>query len=444
MQVSVIGLGYVGSVTAGALARNGHSVLGVDEDGEKVAMYRSGKVPIFEPGLRELIDDAVAHQRLSFFHTSEVTDFLGDLIVIAVGTPPTETGAANLSYVRSAINWVTTKQAHGIILMKSTVPPGTGVRISGNLLRGSGLEYVSNPEFLREGQAIADWFHPNRIIVGSECQEAVQVVKDLYQGIDAPYVITDVTTAEMIKYASNAFLATKISFINEIANLSDKVGAIIDDVSYGMSLDPRIGPSFLKAGVGYGGSCFPKDVRALDNLALTNDHNFEVLRAVVTVNNRQRLLPLFLLRQRFGSLTGVKVGVLGLAFKPGTDDVRDAPAVDLINCLVVEEAAVKAFDPQAVLPSEMKMLGKVQLTDSLLDCVDGTQALVLMTEWPEIVEANWAEIAQRVMPPKYLIDGRNALDPQQMFLHGFSYCGIGRRARGSMKNHVVGECPKAK
>ena len=428
MKVSVIGLGYVGSVTAAGLAAMGHDVLGIDVDEEKVAAYTKGRVAIYEPGLTNLVKDALKQQKLRFLHTTSVDEPLGGVIVIATGTPTSETGAADLNQVRSALQWVKEKQSAGVIVMKSTVPPGTGVRLSEGLLRDTGYQYVANPEFLREGQALSDWFNPDRIVVGAAQDSTMSVIKELYPGIDAPYVLTDVTSAEMIKYASNAFLATKISFINEIAALCDKLGATIDDVSHGIALDPRIGPSFLRPGVGYGGSCFPKDVRALDFLALANDHNFEVLRSVITVNNRQRLLPLYTLREHFGTLSQVKVAVLGLSFKPHTDDVREAPAIDLIRYLVEEGAQVTTHDPQGLDNAQRVLPSQVSLMENLMDCVAGAQALVLMTEWPEIIDADWAEIARVTRSPRFLFDGRNALNAGQMLDLGFLYSGVGRGA----------------
>ena len=427
MKVSVIGLGYVGSVAAAGLASAGHQVLGVDIDSEKCPAYRGGVVPIYEPGLSELVQDGVGRGNLRFVQNDQVSEPLGDLIVIATGTPATETGAVDLSQVRSALDWIKTKQSGGaVILMKSTVPPGTGVRLCETVLCNTAFKYVSNPEFLGEGHAVQDWFHPDRIVVGMSDDDAMDVVKALYQGVDAPYAITDITSAEMIKYASNAFLATKISFINEIAMLCERLGATIDDVSRGVALDSRIGPSFLRAGVGYGGSCFPKDVRALDQVALTNAHNFELLRSVIMVNSRQRLLPLYALRERFGSLSGVAVGVLGLAFKPNTDDIRQAPAVDLIHALIEEGAQVSAFDPQALSGAKSALPPSVRFGRDLLECVEGAQALVLMTEWQEIVDADWRAMAACMTPPRLLFDGRNALDPAQMLRCGFEYRGVGR------------------
>ena len=430
MKVTVIGLGYVGSVAAAGLAAGGHQVLGIDVDHRRVNAYRDGNVPIYEPELDRMISDLASEgDRLRFLHTDEVNEDLGDVVVIATGTPPGEKGASDLSQVISAVAWVIEKQKNrSVIVMKSTVPAGTGLRFIQSMLEGTSLQYVSNPEFLREGQAVWDWFHPDRIVIGGMENEAIETVRRLYDGIDAPFVITDVTSAETIKYAANAFLATKISFINEIALLCDRIGATIDDVAQGISLDPRIGSSFLKAGVGYGGSCFPKDIDSLDHTAMRNGHSFELLRSVIAVNNRQRLLPLNAMREYFGSLYGVRVGVLGLAFKPNTDDVREAPAIDLVRNLADEGALVRAYDPVAKANAARILPESVGLTDSLAECVDQAQALVLMTEWPEIVNANWEDVAQQMTRPLFLFDGRNVLDPVQMQRCGFLYQAVGRKA----------------
>ena len=427
MKVSVIGLGYAGAVAAAGLAKADHDVLGIDIADDKIRAYRNGKVPFYEPGLSELIREGFESGGLRCLHADEVAEPLGEVIIVATGTPASDTGAADLRQVKAALSWALAKRSRGrVIVMKSTVPPGTGVRLCETALSGTTFRYVSNPEFLREGQAVHDWFHPDRIVIGGADPEAIESVKELFSDIDASYVITDTTSAEMIKYASNAFLGTKISFINEIAVLCDKIGATIDDVTRGVALDPRIGPSFLRAGLGYGGSCFPKDVRALDQLALTNDHNFELLRSVITVNNRQRLLPLYTLRERFGRLTGVKVAVLGLAFKPNTDDIREAPSLDLIRALVDDGAEVSAYDPRAI-PAAANVLSRdVRLDEDLFACADGTQALVLVTEWPEIVGTDWEAVAGRMAPPRFVFDGRNALDAEVMPGYGFEYRGIGR------------------
>lgn len=429
MKVSVIGLGYVGSVAASGLASAGHDVIGIDINEQKIEAYRLGDVQLYEPGLMALMRNATQYAKLRFMTPDEVSEPLGDAIVVAVGTPPSATGSADLTQVRDCIAWIREKQPDsGVVVMKSTVPPGTGVRLKEQMLSGCGLEYASNPEFLREGSAVYDWFYPDRIVVGAFSEEQVEVVRRMYSGIDAPYMISDITSAEMAKYAANAFLATKISFVNEIAALCDRLGANIDDVVDGIAKDPRIGGSFLRAGVGYGGSCFPKDVRALDQVALTNNHNFELLRSVITVNNRQRLLPLYALRECFGQLAGLDVAVLGLAFKPNTDDVREAPAIELIRHLADDGANVRAFDPKAAASARRELPSGVQVGEDLMDCVDGAQALVLMTEWDEIVDADWSEIAGLVMPPRFVFDGRNALNPKDLQEQGFNYRGIGRGA----------------
>ena len=434
MKVSIIGLGYVGSVAAAGLASDGHDVLGIDVSAERIDSYRKGHIPIYEPGLSELVNEAVSRGNLKFLHPDEVSESLGDVILIAVGTPTTETGAADLSQVRSAITWVKERQPDGgVIVVKSTVPPGTGERLRASTLKDSPFKYISNPEFLREGQALWDWSNPDRVVIGGDDPEAIAIVKALYKNADAPYVVTDITSAEMIKYAANAFLATKISFVNEIAALCDRLGATYDDVSEGIALDPRIGASFLRAGVGYGGSCFPKDVRALDQIALTNGHNFELLRSVITVNNRQRLLPFWALRERFGQLSELSVGILGLAFKPNTDDVREAPSLDLIRVLVEDGASVNAYDPEALNAAAKVLPSVVGLKENLTDCADGAEALVLMTEWPQIVDADWQEISTRMKPPRFLFDGRNALNPSRMRELGFEYRGVGRGGLHSMK-----------
>ena len=447
LKITVIGLGYVGAVVASGLAAAGHAVLGIDRDRDRLATLQAGRVPLYEPGLEARVAEGVRSGRLRFLHRDEVSESLGDAAVVATGTPPTDSGAADLSQVKSAVGWIKSRKPRDlVVVMKSTVPPGVGRRLLQTDLRGTGIRYASNPEFLREGRAVADWNAPDRIVIGVDpfdsCsgfdlrsggdEHAVAVVKGMHAGIDAPHLVTDVTSAEMVKYASNAFLATRISFINEIALLCERIGASIDAVSEGLAMDARTGAR-IYAGVGYGGSCFPKDVRALDYLALTSGVSVDLLRSVINVNNRQRMLPLYTLRQRFnGALSGVRVGVLGLAFKPETDDVRDAPALSLIRELVDEGVQVRAYDPQAnatargQLPAFDLRSGTVRLTDSPVEAVEGAQAVVLLTEWPQIVDAEWPCIAAAMCPPRFLFDGRNALDAGAMRKLGFEYAGVGR------------------
>ena len=434
MKIGVLGLGRLGSVAAAGFAVGGHDVVGVDIDADRVDSYRQGSIPIYEPGLPELINQAIQNRKLSFINTSEASAPIGDVIVITTGTPATANGSTDLSQVHSAINWAKKNQPNGgVVVMKSTVPPGTGVRLADTALKNSGFEYISNPEFLGEGQAVHDWFHPDRIVIGQDRGKPAISAEELYQGIKAPIVVTDVTSAEMIKYAANAFLATKISFVNEIAVLCDLVDASIDDVTEGISLDPRVGPSFLRAGVGYGGSCFPKDVRSLDYLARTNGQNFELLRSVIAVNNRQRLLPFHALNQRFTDLSGVKVSILGLAFKPNTDDLREAPSVDLINLLVEAGAMITAYDPQAIPAAKAVLPNVVKLTEDIMTSVRGAQAIVLMTEWAEIVGADWAKVAECMVEPRFIFDGRNALDADRMKDLGFQYFAVGRGTNYSQR-----------
>ena len=429
MKITVVGLGYVGTVAAAALAGAGHDVLGIDIDRSRTDLLNSGEVPLYEPGLEERIVAGLAARSLRFVHRDDVAEPLGDVALIATGTPPTHGGGADLHQVRAAVSWIRSMDPGDLtVVMKSTVPPGTGRKLLETELRAASIRYASNPEFLREGRAVDDWERPDRIVIGVEPDDvrSVETVQRMYSGIDAPCMITDITSAEMIKYASNAFLATRISFINEIASLCDTVGASIDDVSDGMAMDSRTGAR-IHAGVGYGGSCFPKDVRALDHLALTSGASVDLLRSVINTNNRQRLLPLHALRQRFGgAMEGLRVGILGLAFKPGTDDVRDAPSLDLIHALVDEGAEVQAYDPEAMEAARPSLPASVQLVDSVEEAANRTQALVLLTEWDSIVQSDWRVVSRCMIPPRLVFDGRNALDPSEMGRSGFEYVGVGR------------------
>ena len=442
MKITVIGLGHVGTVAAAGLAAAGHRVLGVDVDAGRLDALGSGVAPFYEPGLAQQLADAVGQGRLRFRHPDRVDEDLGAVALIAVGTPPAPGGGADLRQVAAALAWIKSRQTPNplpepppkpVVVMKSTVPPGAGRRLAARELAGTGLRYVANPEFLREGRAVADWQSPDRIVIGIDPDDgaAAAVVEAMHAGIDAPRLVTDVTSAELIKYASNAFLATRISFINEIAALCDSVGASIDAVSEGLALDYRTGAR-IYAGVGYGGSCFPQDLRVLDRLARASGIDSGLLRSVIGANNRQRRRPLRALRQRFGgALSGLRVGVLGLAFKPGTDDVRDAPALDLIRALAEEGATVRAFDPRAMAAAAPHLPaagGAVGLVDSVAAAAQDARALALLTEWDEIVASDWRAVAQSMLPPRFLFDGRNALDPGEMRDLGFDYRGVGRGA----------------
>ena len=430
MKLTVIGLGHAGIVASAGLAAAGHEVLGVDLDMQLIGTVRSGHPPIYEPGLDDELASVAKNGRLRFAHLDEVEEDLGDAVLITTGTPSAAGGAANLDQARSALAWVAGRNACDLlVVMKSTVPPGSGRRIVEEL-GGSGIRYASNPEFLREGRALDDWYAPDRIVVGVEPGDyrSVALVKAMYAGIDAPYLVTDITTAEMVKYASNALLATRISFINEIAQLCDRVGASIDDVSQGLALDTRTGTR-IHAGVGYGGSCFTKDLRALDAIAGIRGVSLDLLQSVMRVNQRQRLLPLYALQERFhGTLAGLTIGVLGLAFKPGTDDVRDAPSLDLIRELVDAGARVRAYDPQAMEAARKLLPPSVELVASPLEAAEQAQALVLLTEWDEIVHTGWEAVSRSMLAPRFVFDGRNALNARMVAELGMEYFGVGRNA----------------
>ena len=431
-DIIVLGLGYVGSVAAAALAKAGHMVTVLDIDSEKLKAFAGGRVEIYEPGLSELINEGITEKRLEFKQPAEVNQMNTPLVMVCVGTPSRPDGAADLSQVKAALRWIR-ERTNGpepvIVVMKSTVPPGTGERLYSQFLSDlpDRFHYISNPEFLREGQALHDWFYPDRIVIGGRDQMAIEQVRALYSNITAPMLVTDITSAELIKYAANAFLATKISFINEIANLCEYLGADIDAVAKGIGLDPRIGSSFLKAGIGYGGSCFPKDVRALDFLSTVNGHSFELLKATITTNNRQRILPVHKLRNLLGQLTGRQIAVLGFAFKPSTDDVREAPAQDIIRLLLDEGAIVRAYDPLAMNKAvNLFHNAEVKLCKTMDDALTGTQAAVVATEWEEFINFDWPAAKNLMREPYVIIDGRNCLDPTLLIKNGFQYTGVGR------------------
>lgn len=418
-HVTVFGAGYVGLVSGVCLASAGHPVTVLDVDEAKLAALSAGTCPFFEPGLEDLMAKATAEKTLSFAPVDSA-ERIGGIAMIAVGTPATSTGSADMSFVRSVIELLEERAEPGtVVVMKSTVPPGTGVKFA-ERLAARGLAYVSNPEFLREGSAVEDWFHTDRVVLGGD-RDAVERVGELYAGIDSTLLTCDITSAEMIKYASNAFLATKISFINEIAVLCDLVGASIDDVSRGIGMDERIGPSFLRAGIGYGGSCFPKDTRALDFLATINGYDFHLLRSVIEVNARARLLPVRTLKARMGSLEDKRIAVLGLTFKPETDDTREAPSAEIIALLNAEGARVVGYNPIPV-----SVPGLTETAGTLEDAVRNADAVVLATEWRQIVDADWGALVATMADGAVVFDGRNALDPLQIRAAGGSYIGVGR------------------
>jgi UDPglucose 6-dehydrogenase len=421
--IGVIGTGYVGLVTAAGFGELGNEVYCVDIDADKIGQLQGGGIPIYEPGLAELVDRN--RERLHF--STELAPALehARLLFVAVGTPPTYSGDADLSAVQAVVDAMPPSDRHALV-MKSTVPSGTGAAIKRVFAdRGKGgFSYVSCPEFLKEGSAVADFLHPDRVVVGDDGDWAGDAVVDLYAPLHAPLVRTDVASAEMIKLAANAFLATKISFINEIANVCEEVGADVAEVAKGMGLDERIGPQFLRPGIGYGGSCFPKDVSALKQLAGNSGYHFQLLTAVIEVNELQKRRVISKLQKHLGSLVGREIALLGLAFKPDTDDMREASSLVLAGRLQADGARVRAYDPVAEDAARPLMSG-VDFSDSALRAVEGADAVVLVTEWPEFAELDWAEVASR-MRGDLVIDGRNALRSERVTAAGLAYEGIGR------------------
>jgi UDPglucose 6-dehydrogenase len=421
--VAVIGTGYVGLVTAAGFAELGHEVACVDIDAAKIELLTRGEMPIYEPGLAETI---AAHRARLHFGT-ELGPALerARLLFVAVGTPPTYSGDADLSAVHAVVDALPDSDAHALV-MKSTVPVGTGAvirRVLDQRGRG-GFAYVSCPEFLREGSALEDFRHPDRIVVGDRGDWAGEAVVGLYAPLGAPLVRTDINSAEMIKMAANAFLATKISFINEIANVCEETGADVLEVARGMGLDRRIGDKFLSPGIGYGGSCFPKDVSALKQLAGNTGYHFQLLTAVIEVNELQKRRVIAKLQKYLGSLVGKRVALLGLAFKANTDDMREASSLVLSARLQADGAQVVAYDPIAESEAR-KLMGGVEFAASAIEAVTGADAIVIVTEWPEFAALDWNAVADAAAG-RTVIDGRNFLDPETVRGAGFIYEGIGR------------------
>jgi UDPglucose 6-dehydrogenase len=422
VRVAVFGAGYVGLVTGACFAQLGHEVVVRDIVEEKIDALRDGRVPIHEPGLEELL--ASNRERLRF--TTEVAEAVdgADVVYIAVGTPPMYSGDADLSAVWTVVDELPEVERRIVVAMKSTVPVGTGRAVRHRLDdRGlANVGYASNPEFTAEGSAVRDFMEPDRIVIGAFDVSDGDVVAKLHEGIKAPIVRCDVPSAEMVKLAANAALVTRISFINEIANVCEATGADVTTVAEGIGLDRRIGPAFLRAGIGFGGSCFPKDSLALKQLAANSGYNFQLLNAVIEVNELQKRRVIGKLERRLGPLRGKRIALLGLAFKPGTDDMREAPSLVLAGRLLSEGADVTAWDP--VAKGEAHLHG-VEIAKTALDALDGADAAVVVTEWPELRELDWAAAAER-MRNRVIVDGRNLLDPGKMRSLGFTYEGIGR------------------
>ncbi|MFN6273237.1 MAG: UDP-glucose dehydrogenase family protein [Microcystis sp.] len=461
MRVCVIGTGYVGLVTGVCLAHIGHHVICIDNNEEKVKLMKSGQSPIYEPGLSELMQSSAASGNLEFSTDLEAGVKHGEILFIAVGTPALPTGESDTRYVEAVARGIGAHLNGGykVIVNKSTVPIGSGdwvrmIVLDGvaerqkNLVAAGGgistlerieaeFDVVSNPEFLREGSAVYDTFNPDRIVLGSNNPKAIEMMKEMYAPLverqfsedpslpPVPVVVTDLSSAEMIKYAANAFLATKISFINEVANICDRVGADVTQVAKGIGLDSRIGSKFLSAGIGWGGSCFPKDVSALVHTAEDYGYETELLNAAINVNKRQRTIAIEKLQQELKILKGKTVGLLGLTFKPDTDDMRDAPALTMIEQLNRLGAKVKAYDPIVSQSGLSHGLSGVIIESDPERLADGCDALVVVTEWQEFLRLDYGKMVKTMREP-VLIDGRNFLDPAVVTAAGFRYLGIGR------------------
>lgn len=432
MQIAVIGTGYVGLVTGACFAEFGVDVTCVDVDAKKISRLTDGVMPIYEPGLEQLVAKNAAAGRLRFTTDAKQAIEQSLVIFLAVGTPPKEDGSPDLSFVEAAAGSIAQyMNGYKVIVTKSTVPIGTGERIR-ELIRGEqksrvNFGIVSNPEFLREGAAINDFMRPDRVVLGSRDDEAIAIMRDLYRPlylIEAPFVITSLEAAELTKYAANAFLATKISFINEVANLCEKIGCDVHDVARAMGMDRRIGGKFLHPGPGFGGSCFPKDTRALASVARQFDSDCLIVDSVIEVNRRQQQAMLPKIRRLVGDLKGKRIAVLGLAFKPETDDMREAPSVEIIRGLTQEGASVCAYDPVAREESE-KILPDIEYAEDEYSAVKGADALVVVTEWNQFRALDMARIRDLMKSPR-IADLRNICDPADMRELGFTYVGVGR------------------
>jgi UDPglucose 6-dehydrogenase len=437
-RIAIIGSGYVGLVTGTCFSELGNTVVCVDKDAAKIAQLRAGQVPFYEPSLAEMITRNVQARRLRF--TSDLAEAVGEseVIFIAVGTPMRGDGHADTSGVQAVARAIgAALNGPKIIVSKSTVPVETGEMIS-SLIRGTmraehAISVVSNPEFLREGSAVADFLNPDRIVIGTDDVDAERVLRELYAPLNAPVVVTDVRSSEMIKYAANAFLATKISFINEIANICELLGVDVRSVCHGIGFDQRIGTKFLNPGIGYGGSCFPKDVRALEQLAAERDYDAPLLRAVEQVNRGQLDRTVDKIERELGGARGRTIAVLGLAFKPNTDDVRDAPALAIIRRLLERGGTVRAHDPIAnSIARSVLDDSRVAFFDDMYETVEGADAIVLATEWNEFRALDFERCAS-AMRGTLLIDGRNVFDADQARAAGLNYVGVGRVTLSSAK-----------
>jgi UDPglucose 6-dehydrogenase len=429
-KACVIGTGYVGLVTGACLSSLGHTVTCVDNNARKIETLKRGEIPIFEPGLKPLVTQGVRKKRL--FFSAHIADGMrgAEVVFIAVNTPPLPDGGADLSYVEAVTREVAENLIKPIVIVeKSTVPVRTGQKIKETIRLYNGkpitFDVASNPEFLREGSAVQDFLHPDRVVIGVESPRAERILRGLYKKIKAPLIVTDLTSAELIKHASNSFLATKISYINAVAQVCERIGADITKVALGMGLDKRIGESFLSAGIGFGGSCFPKDLVAFIKMAEEAGYSFDLLRNTQKINQEQRRVVIDKLRLSLWNLRGKSVGLLGLAFKPQTDDLRNAPALEIINMLKAEGCQIRAHDPVAMEKAVELIGGDFTAVKDPYEAARDADALVLVTEWPEYGTLKLPKL-KKLMKTPVIVDGRNLFNPEEMRRAGFIYHSIGR------------------
>ncbi len=432
MNICIVGVGYVGLVTGACFAEFGLRVTCVDNDSSKIELLNNGKIPIYEPGLTELVQKNVNEERL--FFTTDIKESVRNALVvfIAVGTPSDSTGSADLTYVKEVAKSIgQTMDGYKVVVTKSTVPVGTGKMIEDiikeNQVEPLSFDVASNPEFLREGSALEDFMRPNRVVIGAESEQAIAILKDLYAPlylIEAPFVITNVATAEMIKYASNAFLATKVSFINEMANICERVGADVHKVAKGMGLDKRIGSKFLHPGPGFGGSCFPKDTEAICQIAKTYGYDFKIVESVMEVNKERPGLMVEKIESAVENINGLLVGILGLTFKPNTDDMRDSPAIPIIEELQRKGAKIQAFDPIGMEEAK-KYLDGIDYKHDAYAAAEGADVLVFVTEWNQFRNIDWNRVKNLMRNPN-VVDLRNIYEPARMRKLGFDYTSVGR------------------
>ncbi|HJX27599.1 MAG TPA: UDP-glucose/GDP-mannose dehydrogenase family protein [Thermoanaerobaculia bacterium] len=444
MNICVVGSGYVGLVTGACLADFGMNVVGVDKDHAKVEALRRGEVPIYEPGLEAIVQKNMEEGRLRFSSDLGPAIEEASAVFIAVGTPPREDGSADLTFIRAVAESIGDHlNGFKVIVTKSTVPVGTGKMVEQIVRERAGGRHrfavVSNPEFLREGSAIEDFMHPDRVVIGTRDQKAAELMLDVYSPLvaaDVPFVVTDVESAELIKYASNGFLATKISFINEVAQLCEAWGANVEVVAKGMGLDSRIGPKFLSAGPGFGGSCFPKDTRAIAQIFREQGMHFRIIEAVLEANEQVQARMITKIENALGQLGGKTVGVLGLSFKPNTDDIRESPAIPIVEGLLERGATVRAFDPEAMTCFK-PLYPAVHYCDNAYEVAEGADALVIVTEWNQFRKLELDRLRQLLNSPM-IIDLRNLYEPEKMVAAGFDYISIGRpEAHPTAADNVV-------